>query len=162
MGDNTLRQQIANMRQSLFDEGIVDSFFVRLERLQSPNNPYFIENIISKSCASSTVNINNIEQHLNNDPVSFIEVERLIIKLMGSLSIVGVQKVKEKVNEMLINCRENNIEGCKATLEELKLEFGSVKEKLEPYVGVQMQEAVYLFFFFILIEDVLILFCFFF
>ncbi|KAF4390042.1 hypothetical protein F8388_002984, partial [Cannabis sativa] len=71
MESNPLRQQIANMRQSLFDEvgwlklqKMLDEHYLIVEQLEDKNNPNFAEDIMAMYFRDSTQLIANLEQAL--------------------------------------------------------------------------------------------------
>ncbi|KAK8674945.1 hypothetical protein V6N13_033021 [Hibiscus sabdariffa] len=57
-----LRQQIAEMRQSFFDEGILDKQFYQLELLEKRGNPNFVEEVLTIYFRESTTLLQTIEQ----------------------------------------------------------------------------------------------------
>ncbi|XP_015571692.1 pseudo histidine-containing phosphotransfer protein 2 isoform X3 [Ricinus communis] len=115
--DNLLREQIAKMRQSFFDEGTLDShYFAQLEQLEGPDNPNFVEEIITLFFRESTKMLATMETNL-----------------------IGAIRIKEQVIPMLNNLKENNLEGAKASFQGLKVEYDTLKRKLEPYFQLQRQ-----------------------
>ncbi|KAI9160246.1 hypothetical protein LWI28_006488 [Acer negundo] len=83
-----LRQQIATMRQSMFDEGILDQHFIQLEQLERDGIPYFAEDLTS-------VYFRDTIQRL-----AFVEEE-----------IIGAKRVKKAVKQALQFFDKGNIEG---------------------------------------------------
>ncbi|XP_057985437.1 pseudo histidine-containing phosphotransfer protein 2-like [Hevea brasiliensis] len=139
MENDPLRQQIATMKQSLLDEGTVESHFFHLEQLQSPEDPNFLERAIGLLYTDSMKVTNDMERLLENHPVDFAAIIRLVQQLRGMSASLGAQKVKERVLALLGNCEEGHVERSKASLQVLKLELGTLKARLDPYFQLVRQ-----------------------
>ncbi|XVE54153.1 hypothetical protein DITRI_Ditri03aG0057700 [Diplodiscus trichospermus] len=133
MVGRNLRQQIEAMKQSFFDEEILDEQFTRLEQLEDRDNPNFVEEVLSMYFRDSTALLATLEQAMEAVPIDFPEVDRLLTKLKGSSASVGANKVRNEVNKTLQLWQERNVEGAKAAFQELRREHDSFKAKLEPY-----------------------------
>ncbi|KAK2654357.1 hypothetical protein Ddye_014213 [Dipteronia dyeriana] len=83
-----LRQQIVTMRQSMLDEGILDQYFIQLEKLERDGIPDFAEDL-------TAVYFRDTIQRL-----AFIEEE-----------IIGAIRVKNAVMQARQFFQEGNIEG---------------------------------------------------
>ncbi|XP_057985434.1 pseudo histidine-containing phosphotransfer protein 2-like [Hevea brasiliensis] len=139
MDKNTLTQQIANMRQSLLNEGTLGSNFVHLEQLQGPNNPNSLEVSVGLFFRDSVNSINKIERKIDNSPVDFSSIYRLIQELRAESTRIGAPKITEKVYTVWDDCNEDTMESFKASLEELKLEIETLRRKLETYFALVRQ-----------------------
>ncbi|XP_052288598.1 pseudo histidine-containing phosphotransfer protein 5-like [Citrus sinensis] len=82
-----LRQQIAKMRQSFFDEEILDKYFLQLEQLEDISNPGFVKDVVTLYLRDSTKTLATIEDE-----------------------IVGANKVLNEVNKAREHCKEGNLE----------------------------------------------------
>ncbi|KAK8516929.1 hypothetical protein V6N12_032129 [Hibiscus sabdariffa] len=104
-----LRQQIAAMRQSFFDEEILDKQFYQLEYLEKSGNPNFVEEVLTIYFRESTILLQTVEQAMEAEPIEPVKVDRMLYKLKGSSG------------------------RAKAAFQELRNEHGNLREKLELY-----------------------------
>ncbi|KAK8575722.1 hypothetical protein V6N12_063387 [Hibiscus sabdariffa] len=111
-----LRQQIAEMRQSFFDEGILDKQFYQLELLEKRGNPNFVEEVLTIYFRESTTLLQTIEQAMETEPIEPVKVDRMLYKLKGSSA------------------------KAKAAFQELRNEHGNLRAKLELYFQ-QLRQA---------------------
>ncbi|XP_050215401.1 pseudo histidine-containing phosphotransfer protein 2-like [Mercurialis annua] len=138
--ENVLREQIAHMRQSFFDEGTLDSnYFVQLEQLEGPDNPTFVEEIITLFYRESMKMIATMENTLEKSPIDFIGINRMLNQIRVNSTSIGALGIKEKAIAMLSCVKENNLEGNKASLQEVKMEYDKFKGKLESYFQLMRQ-----------------------
>ncbi|PHT47049.1 Histidine-containing phosphotransfer protein 4 [Capsicum baccatum] len=128
-----LRRQVANLRQSLFDQGYVDEQFIELEELQDDATPNFVEEVVTLFCKDSARLIHIIDQTLENHPVDFAKLDNYMHQFKGSSSSIGAKKVKTKCTQFMEYCRAENVEGCKRTFQQLKEEYTTLRRKLEIY-----------------------------
>ncbi|PHT47050.1 Histidine-containing phosphotransfer protein 4 [Capsicum baccatum] len=128
-----LRRQVANLRQSLFDQGYVDEQFNELEELQDDATPNFVEEVVSLFYEDSARLIHSIDQSLENHPVDFAKLDNYMHQFKGSSSSIGAKKVKTECTQFMEYCRAGNVEGCKRTFQQLKREYTTVRKKLEIY-----------------------------
>ncbi|XVF88626.1 hypothetical protein PTKIN_Ptkin19aG0066000 [Pterospermum kingtungense] len=140
MESKPLREQIAAMRQSFFDEGILDEQFTQLEQLESKDNPNFVEEVLTLYFRDSSTMLATMEQTMDAVPVDFPTVERVLHKLKGCCVSIGASKVLIEINKMRELCQERNVEGAKAAFKELQKEQDTLKAKLEPYFQ-QLRQA---------------------
>ncbi|KAJ6752503.1 hypothetical protein OIU85_002876 [Salix viminalis] len=79
MASTSLRQQLSIMRQSLFDEGLLDHDQVSyLETLENEDDPYFIENVFTLFLRDSSRYIDSIEKALVTSLVDYLVMERMM------------------------------------------------------------------------------------
>ncbi|XP_075493222.1 histidine-containing phosphotransfer protein 4 [Primulina tabacum] len=126
-------KQLANMKQSLFDQGYLDEQFVQLEELQDDANPNFVEEVVTLYYRDSARLIQNIDQALEKNPLDFTKLDSYMHQFKGSSSSIGAKKVKIECTQFRDYCRTGNGEGCKKTFQQLKKEYASLKKKLEVY-----------------------------
>ncbi|KHG28275.1 Histidine-containing phosphotransfer 4 -like protein [Gossypium arboreum] len=119
MESKHVNQQIAAMRQSFFDEEVLDEFFSQLEQLEDQNNPNFVEEVFTMYFRDSTTLLETVEQ-----------------------AIVGANKVLNEINKTRQVLEKGNLEGTKAGIWEMRKKYGSLKAKLEPYFQLKQANSV--------------------
>ncbi|KAK8555587.1 hypothetical protein V6N13_046115 [Hibiscus sabdariffa] len=110
MESTHLRQQIVAMRQSFFDEGILDQQFSQLEQLEEKGNPSFLEQVFTMYFNDSTRVLATVEQAMGEtDSLDIGEVDHVLHKFKGSTARAEV------------------------AFQELRKEYDNLKAKLELY-----------------------------
>ncbi|KAL6331019.1 hypothetical protein AAG906_009447 [Vitis piasezkii] len=137
--ESTLHQQISAMKQSLLDEGFVDGHFVELELLEDGDNLHFTEEIITLFFTDSARLIVDVEKELNNDPIDYSKVDKILHQFKGSSSSVGANRVRLQGTKLRESCKDGDVEGWKAALKQLKKEHATLKEKLDTYFQLVKQ-----------------------
>ncbi|EXB59765.1 Histidine-containing phosphotransfer protein 4 [Morus notabilis] len=137
--NNSLRQQIADMRQSLFDEEMLDRHYRTVEELSDKDHPNFAEEVMTMYFRDSTKLIAIFENALENAPFNFIVLDKYLHQLKGSSASIGAKKVWEKINEMRDCLRERDIEGTRTVLQQLKKEHDNLRGRIEPYFRMLRQ-----------------------
>ncbi|KAL9366003.1 hypothetical protein Peur_037202 [Populus x canadensis] len=140
MASTPLRQQLSIMRQSFFDEGLLDQGQVSyLETLENEDDPDFIENVFTMFLRDSSRYIASIEKALETTPVDRLVMERMMYRLKGSSASLGASKINDENNKLRKFFHEGDMESGKAALQKLKAEHVNFKEKLSVYVGMLKQ-----------------------
>ncbi|KAG5255450.1 histidine-containing phosphotransfer protein [Salix suchowensis] len=140
MANTSLRQQLSIMRQSFFDEGILDHEQVSyLETLENEDDPDFIENVFTLFLRVSTRYIDSIGKALETSPVDYPVMERMMYRLKGSSDSIGASKINGETNTLRNFFHDGDMESVKASLQKLKAEHATFKEKLAVYVGMLKQ-----------------------
>ncbi|KAJ6950905.1 hypothetical protein NC651_004549 [Populus alba x Populus x berolinensis] len=147
MASTPLRQQLSTMRQSFFDEGLLDHGQVSyLETLENEDDPDFIENLFTLFLRDSSKYIASIEKALETTPGDFpLILERMMYRLKGSSASnvlscsIGATKINDETNKLRGFCHEGDLESAKASLQKLKAEHANFKQKLAVYVGIMKQ-----------------------
>ncbi|KAJ6950903.1 hypothetical protein NC651_004549 [Populus alba x Populus x berolinensis] len=140
MASTPLRQQLSIMRQSFFDEGLLDQGQVSyLETLENEDDPDFIENLFTLFLRDSSRYIASIEKALETTPVDYLVMERMMYRLKGSSASIGATKINDETNKLRGFCHEGDLESAKASLQKLKAEHANFKQKLAVYVGIMKQ-----------------------
>ncbi|KAJ6752485.1 hypothetical protein OIU85_002859 [Salix viminalis] len=140
MASTPLRQQLSIMRQSHFDEGLLDHEQVSyLETLENEDDPDFIENVFTLFLRDSTRYIDSIEKALETSPVDYPIMERMMYRLKGSSASIGASKINGETNTLRKFFHDGDMESGKASLQKLKAEHANFKEKLVVYVGMLKQ-----------------------
>ncbi|KAB1214820.1 Histidine-containing phosphotransfer protein 3 [Morella rubra] len=130
MDIDALRQQIANMRQSLIDEEILDSQFIQLEQLQDyTENPNFVEEKITLYFDDSPAVIAKIEEGLDQGPP--LDRAKLTATFNGSKAAVRgalllLLFILSRYSNYLL-CR------CRAAVDKVKDEYNNLKSRLQAY-----------------------------
>ncbi|MED6158609.1 Histidine-containing phosphotransfer protein 4 [Stylosanthes scabra] len=134
------RRQVAAMKQSLFDQGLLDEQFIQLEELSDDANPNFVEEIVTLYYRDSSRLISSIEQALKErHPLDFNKLDTLMHQFKGSSSSIGAKKVKAECTLFREYCRTGNAEGCMKSFQQLKKEYASLRKKLEAYFQLARQ-----------------------
>ncbi|KAK4593561.1 hypothetical protein RGQ29_017610 [Quercus rubra] len=142
MASNSLQQQIASMRQSLFDEGILDrQHFIQVEYLEDGDDPNFVKDYIGVYLSDSLKNINAIEQALEAKSLDVVELEKCLELLKDDCLNIGDQKVADEVEKMLQCCKGADMEGARTALSTVKQEYNTLRSKLEAYHELLEQRA---------------------
>ncbi|RVW76767.1 Histidine-containing phosphotransfer protein 4 [Vitis vinifera] len=129
-------RQVAHMRQSLFDQGLLDEQFVQLEELQDDANPNFVEEVVTLFYRDSARLVLNIDQALDKTPLDFSKLDSYMHQFKGSASSIGAKKVKGECTLFREYCKAGNGEGCMKTFQQLKKDYAVLRKKLETYFQV--------------------------
>ncbi|KAL6221877.1 hypothetical protein ACLB2K_005269 [Fragaria x ananassa] len=122
--NNTLRAQISSLRQSFFDEGMLDDHYVQLEELEAEDNPHFCEEVMTM-------------HELEFDPQ---QIDQYLHQLKGSSSSVGASKVWSEVNILReILKADGDYARFRDHLAQLKVEHQKLEANLEPYFQMLRQ-----------------------
>ncbi|WJX91962.1 Histidine-containing phosphotransfer protein 4 [Trifolium repens] len=140
MEKNQSRMQLVAMKQSFFDQGLLDEQFIQLEELQDDINPNFVEEIVTLYYRDSLRLISSIEQALKErNLLDFNKLDTLMHQFIGSSSSIGAKKVKAECSLFREYCRGGNIEGCTKSFQQCKKEYASLRMKLEAYFQLARQ-----------------------
>ncbi|XP_065638477.1 pseudo histidine-containing phosphotransfer protein 5 [Quercus suber] len=116
MASSSLQQQIASMRQSFFDEGIINrDRFIQLENM--PNSDF--------------VNI-AIKAYFKDSPKAINDIEN---------ALIGASKVTTEINKIKFCCYDNDMERSRAAFAMMQLEYITLRSKLEAYLELLRQAA---------------------
>ncbi|KAH9762596.1 histidine-containing phosphotransfer protein 2 [Citrus sinensis] len=121
-----------------FFQEILDRYFIQLEQL-GENNPGFVEDVLTVYFRDSTRTLANIEKELQKTEVNYVELDRYFYNLKGSSASIGANKVRNEVNKTRELCRAANWEEAKVSLEQLKVEHSTLKDKLTAYFELVAQ-----------------------
>ncbi|KAL5095918.1 hypothetical protein RYX36_000245 [Vicia faba] len=130
MDRNNCRRQVAAMKQSLFDQGLLDEQFIQLEELQDDANPNFVEEIVTLYYHDSSRLISNLEQTLERNPLDFNKLDTI---MHYDLCSIGAKKVKAESTLIREYCRTGNAEGFRKSYQQMKKEYVALRKKLENY-----------------------------
>ncbi|GMN50628.1 hypothetical protein TIFTF001_019779 [Ficus carica] len=134
-----LREQLAIMRNSLFDEKMLNDDFRVLETLEDREQPNFAEQVMNSFFESSDETIAIFEQTLENPTSNFSEFERQLYRLKGSCSGVGACKVRIEADKLEKCIEERDLERAKIVVQQIKKERDTLELRLEPYFQLLRQ-----------------------
>ncbi|KAL1166654.1 hypothetical protein V6Z11_A06G211000 [Gossypium hirsutum] len=134
MESKHVNQQIAAMRQSFFDEEVLDEFFSQLEQLEDQNNPNFVEEVFTMYFRDSTTLLETVEQAMKTISITLAKMDKILHQLKGSSAS------SNEINKTRQVLEKGNLEGTKAGIWEMRKEYDSLKAKLEPYFQ-QLKQA---------------------
>ncbi|XP_038699523.1 pseudo histidine-containing phosphotransfer protein 2-like [Tripterygium wilfordii] len=133
-------EEIAAIRQSFFDEGIIDQAqFEMLEGLADAEEPNFVEEVMKLFINDSKKQIDSVEQLMRTPIIDSDEIDDILYQLKGSSASTGTIKIRNEVVKTRSYLEQGNIEGSKVAFEDLKIEHAIVKAKLESYFQVLKQ-----------------------
>ncbi|KAJ1262017.1 hypothetical protein BS78_09G074500 [Paspalum vaginatum] len=136
---SNLRRQIISMKKGLFDQGYLDEQFNQLEELQDDSSPNFVEEVVASFFKDSSRLLTNIEQALEKYPHDFYRLDSLAHQFKGSGSSIGAVRIKNECSIFKAHCNGRNLEGCRRSLQKMKREHGTLKQKLETYFQLLRQ-----------------------
>ncbi|KAK8633850.1 hypothetical protein V6N13_014685 [Hibiscus sabdariffa] len=109
--------------------GFLDEQFHQLQQLQ--DNPDFVVETVSLFFEDSERLLNELTKALEQQSIGFRMVDDLVHQLKGSSSSIGAQRVKNVCIAICNYCEEQNVEGCRKCLQQVKHEYCLVKTSLE-------------------------------
>ncbi|GMY36163.1 pseudo histidine-containing phosphotransfer protein 2-like [Fagus crenata] len=140
MASSSLQQQIASMRQSLFDEGILDEQFNQLENFEDDRAPDHVDSIIN--IYFSTKYFEVMEQALEETPVDIATLSSCLQTFKGSSVSIGAKSVTIEIDKMLQCYRIRDIEASRAAVQSMKQAYNTLQNKLEAYLELRRQAAL--------------------
>ncbi|KAM7277104.1 hypothetical protein ACFE04_018970 [Oxalis oulophora] len=130
---DTLRRELATMRQSLIDEGTLDGAFEEVENSNKSGFLLHVEDTLTVYFEDAARMISIIGHAMTIKPKEYAEFDKALKTLRDHSSKVGAKKVRNAVTTTRECVRHENIEGAKEALKNVKTELASVITKLEPY-----------------------------
>ncbi|KAH9697200.1 histidine-containing phosphotransfer protein 5 [Citrus sinensis] len=134
-----LRQQISAMRQSFFDEDILDTHIFQLEQVEHISDPSLFEDFVNVYLRDSTKTLAIIEEEMANNPVNYMDLDKYFHQLKSSCNCIGANKVVNEAKKAIELCKEENLEAAKASFEKMKVEHTTLKTKLQAYLELVAQ-----------------------
>uniref|UniRef100_M1CSB6 Histidine-containing phosphotransfer protein n=1 Tax=Solanum tuberosum TaxID=4113 RepID=M1CSB6_SOLTU len=101
------------------------------EQLQDESNPDFVVEVVSLFFEDSERLLNELAKALNQTNVDFKKLDANVHQLKGSSSSIGAQRVQRVCISFRNYCDDRNVEGCLKCLQQVKIEYTLVKNKLE-------------------------------
>eukprot|EP00271_Cylindrocystis_brebissonii_P015842 TRINITY_DN38892_c0_g1_i1.p1 TRINITY_DN38892_c0_g1~~TRINITY_DN38892_c0_g1_i1.p1 ORF type:complete len:163 (+),score=51.65 TRINITY_DN38892_c0_g1_i1:325-813(+) len=131
------QRQLTEHIDNMFAEGLLDDQFTQLQQLQDESNPEFVGEVIQLFFEDSEKLLEDLEEEVAQDPIDFKKVDAHVHQFKGSSSSIGASRVKGVCITFRNHCDEENAEGCRKALEEVKEEYNTVKEKLERMMALE-------------------------
>eukprot|EP00850_Spirogloea_muscicola_P021214 SM000241S08503 [mRNA] locus=s241:177999:179910:+ [translate_table: standard] len=141
-----LQQQYTELITRLLEEEILDDQFTQLQLLQDESNPEFVTEVITLFFEDSEKLLQDLTTEVETTPVDYKKVDSFVHQLKGSSSrymanreatdlivvpvSIGAQRVKAVCIEFRTFCDNENADGCKEALGNVKKEFDLVKKEL--------------------------------
>lgn len=132
MDKNQLRQKAAEMKKSLFDQGVLNSYFRNLEYIEA-GQPHFVEEMIVTYFAQSALYLDELREALEKYPLDMRTIERVIMKLKGGSATMGAARFNAIVNEMCNVFKRGETDRLYDEFQRVTAEHGLLKMQLEPY-----------------------------
>ncbi|KAK8350440.1 hypothetical protein V6Z12_A06G208800 [Gossypium hirsutum] len=120
MESKHVHEQIAAMRQSFFNEEVLNENFSQLEQLEGKDNPNFVEEVFTMYLRDSIAFLETIEEAMKTIPIDSTKMDSILHQLKGSSASVGANKVLKEVNKTRQVLGKGNLERTKASILELR------------------------------------------
>ncbi|XP_010231632.1 pseudo histidine-containing phosphotransfer protein 2 isoform X1 [Brachypodium distachyon] len=120
-------------------KGYLDEQFNQLEELQDESSPNFVEEVVALFLKDSPRLLINIEQAIEKYPQDFYRLDSLVHQLKGSASSIGAVRMKNECSVLKAHGNDKNLEGCRRSLQKMKREHATLKQKLESYFQLLRQ-----------------------
>ncbi|XP_038889359.1 pseudo histidine-containing phosphotransfer protein 2-like [Benincasa hispida] len=137
-----LRQEIAAMRQSFFNDGILSEQFVQVEQL-GDDDPHFLERLLTVYFRESTQSIAALENALELPSCNLRTLERPFHKFKGASASIGAVKVTREIDLAIQACRDDDVDGAKAAVERINNEYVILRRRLGDYFQIMRQVGPY-------------------
>ncbi|KAL3349497.1 hypothetical protein AABB24_022558 [Solanum stoloniferum] len=134
-----IQRKLAEYTASLYNEKILDEQFIQLQQLQDESNPDFVVEVVSLFFEDSERLLNELAKTLNQTNVDFKKLDAHVHQLKGSSSSIGAQRVQRVCISFRNYCDDRNVEGCLKCLQQIKIEYTVVKNKLETLFKLEKQ-----------------------
>ncbi|OIT26088.1 PREDICTED: histidine-containing phosphotransfer protein 4-like [Nicotiana attenuata] len=129
---------IANLRQSLFDEKLLDQQFLQLERLES-NNEGYLEDVCADYFKDAAKFVDLMVPELQGPPYDAHSIESLLHRFKGMAIGMGAIKVTHQIDCMREHLKRGDFEVCKIAFERIKQENEFLQFRLDNYFKLRKQ-----------------------
>ncbi|TVU17136.1 hypothetical protein EJB05_33152, partial [Eragrostis curvula] len=72
-------------------------------------------------------------------PQDFYRLDSLVHTLKGRGTSIGAMRMKNECSVLKAHCNNKNLEGCRRSLQKMKREHATLKQKLEAYCQMMRQ-----------------------
>ncbi|KAI4350010.1 hypothetical protein L6164_010542 [Bauhinia variegata] len=134
-----LKKQLNEYADSLFQEGFLDDHYKQIQELQDESNPNFVMEVVTLFFQDAQRILNELETALGQERINFRMVDAYVHQLKGSSSSIGAQRVQNVCIGFRNYCNEQNVEGCRKSLQQITQEYLLVKNKLETLFKMEQQ-----------------------
>ncbi|PHT52102.1 hypothetical protein CQW23_06564 [Capsicum baccatum] len=132
-------QYVADLRQSLIDERILDGQFLELERYVA-NTPGRLEEICAVYFRHAVKFTDLMVSRLQGPPYNSLSIDWILDRYREKTSIFGATRVTHQIDCMRKNVKDGNFESCKIAFEHIKWESEVLQLKVENYLKVKNQD----------------------
>ncbi|CAH8384996.1 unnamed protein product [Eruca vesicaria subsp. sativa] len=134
-----LQMQYRNYILSLYQQGFLDDQFTELKSLQDDGSPDFVAEVLSLFFDDCVKLVGNMARALDQTgTVDFSQVGANVHQLKGSSSSVGAKRVKGLCINFKELCEAKNYEGCVRCLQQVDIEYKTLKAKLQDMFNVSV------------------------
>ncbi|CDY37867.1 BnaC04g31390D [Brassica napus] len=135
-----LQRQFRDYTISLYHQGFLDDQFTELKKLQDECSPDFVAEVVSLFFEDCEKLIGNMARALDQTGnVDFSLVGSSVHQLKGSSSSVGAKRVKGLCVTFKECCDSQSFEGCVRCLQQVDIEYKSLKAKLQDLFNLEQQ-----------------------
>ncbi|KAJ0252995.1 Histidine-containing phosphotransfer protein 2 [Hirschfeldia incana] len=135
-----LQMQYRNYVLSLYQQGFLDDQFTELKSLQDDGSPDFVAEVLSLFFDDCVKLVGNMARALDQTgTVDFSQVGASVHQLKGSSSSVGAKRVKGLCINFKELCEAKNYEGCVRCLQQVDIEYKTLKAKLQDMFNLEKQ-----------------------
>ncbi|KAL1223442.1 Histidine-containing phosphotransfer protein 2 [Cardamine amara subsp. amara] len=136
-----LQMQFRDYTISLYQQGFLDDQFTELKKLQDDGSPDFVAEVLSLFFEDCVKLIGNMARALDKSTgtVDFSQVGASVHQLKGSSSSVGAKRVKGLCVTFKEYCEAQNYEGCVRCLQQVDIEYKTLKTKLQDMFNLEKQ-----------------------
>ncbi|KAF8016010.1 hypothetical protein BT93_H1534 [Corymbia citriodora subsp. variegata] len=141
-GLTQMQRRLADYRNSLLREGVLDSQYIQLHELQDESNPGFVVEVVSLFLTDSEKLLEDLSRDLVQRDVDFQRVDAHVDRLEGASRSIGTPRLKNACiafRNLRNSSQEKNIPGCLKCVEQMRQEFFLVKSKLEALFNLEKQ-----------------------
>ncbi|CAN8265901.1 unnamed protein product [Cochlearia groenlandica] len=135
-----LQMQFRDYTVSLYRQGFLDDQFTELKKLEDDSSPGFVAEVISLFFEDCLKLVGNMARALDQTgTVDFNQVGASVHQLKGSSSSVGAKRVKGLCVTLKECCEAKNYEGCVRCLQQVDIEYKTLKTKLQDMFNLEKQ-----------------------
>ncbi|KAL5775689.1 hypothetical protein ACOSP7_013246 [Xanthoceras sorbifolium] len=145
MVGTTLKQQLRNFTQSMYDQGILDLHFENLMALQNHEHPHFVMQTIGMYINDADTSMAAVTRLLSDPEVNFDNLISNVQQLRGSSARIGGRRVALVCLDLQIACDDECKERCVELFERVKPEYRTLRDCLNHIRESSMIERVMLY-----------------
>ncbi|ANM68969.1 histidine-containing phosphotransmitter 3 [Arabidopsis thaliana] len=135
-----LQRRFCDFTISLYHQGFLDDQFTELKKLQDECSPDFVAEVVTLFFEDCEKLISNMARALDQTGnVDFKLVGSSVHQLKGSSSSVGAKRVKGLCVTLKECCDSQNYEGCVRCLQQVDIEYKTLKAKLQDLFNLEQQ-----------------------